>query len=164
MTGGAFLTRIAIAVAFSALTFFIFTYVPANLSSLAGGIFPSSGQPVVKQTLSSLVDPSKPTLGLFLVMMVFAGVLLRGTPEYGLMLALNGLGFALYVYYFFSGGVLDLTATGTALGVGNVAISLVVNASTLMYLFLVPPLLAFAKGRMMLAQGAAGPAVNRQNA
>jgi hypothetical protein len=154
MTGRELMVRIASAIVFSGVTFFIFTYIPANLSWLAGGIFPSSGQPVVKQTLSSLVDPSKPTLGLFLVMLVFAGVLLRGTPQYGLMLSLNGLGFALYVYYFFSGGVLDLRATGSALGVSNVAISLLVNASTLMYLLLIPPLLTFAKGMMMLARGA----------
>jgi hypothetical protein len=148
------MVRLVSAIVFSALTFFVFTYIPANLTSLASGIFPSSGQPVVKQTLSSLVDPSKPTLGLFLVILVFAGVLLRGTPQYGLMLSLNGLGFALYVYYFFSGGVLDLRATGAALGVSNVAISLLVNASTLMYLLLIPPLLTFAKGMMMLARSA----------
>lgn len=122
-----------LAAAFSLLLFY---YLPSNLSAFLS----SRGASL------SAVPQALPTLGLAIAALVFLGLLLRGTAAYGFILIMLGLLFTAYVYVFFNGGRI-----GVQLQAGGAAGEVAIDASTLMYILLVAPVLTVAKGVFIVA-------------
>jgi membrane-bound ClpP family serine protease len=96
------------------------------------------------------VSPTAPTLGLFIVLLVFTGVLLRGTSVYGLLLILNGVAFLPYVYSLFQGGVIRVGAMGDAFGATNANLRLSIDVTLIMVAFMVAPALTIFKGFVLM--------------
>jgi hypothetical protein len=138
--------RFVLALALAILTFVFLIYIPANLPAIASGTFRVTESPFGSEVLRTLVAPTQPTLGLFIVMLVFAGVFFRGTKVYGPILIQNGLAFMLYVYSIFQGGVVHLEVFGSAFGASEAELELSLSVSPLMLLFLIPAALTIMKG------------------
>ena len=139
LSGRALAARLAVAILASAVSLLLFYYVPSNITQLVRATGVSS----------SFVPPELPALGLAIAAFVFLGFLLRGTGAYGVILVLLGLLFAVYVYLFFGGGTVVIEVQPVSASGASGAIA--VNASTLMYILLVAPLLTVVKGLFILA-------------
>jgi hypothetical protein len=146
VTGAGLLLRFIEATALSILTFALLIYLPANLLSITSGTLLVTVSAIRSQALASLISPAQPTLGLFLVMLVFVACVFRGTRVYGPLLIQNGLAFSVYVYSLFQGGQIHLAAIGNVFGATGASLELVVDATILMVLFEVAPLLTILKG------------------
>jgi hypothetical protein len=140
LSGGALAVRLATAVVGAAVSFLLLYYLPANIST----VVPQGASALA----SPLFPPVLPPLGLAITALVFLGFLLRGTGAYGFILLLLGLLFIAYVYILFGGGTIYLQIPSSAAygASGTVA----VNASTLMYILLVAPILTVVKGVFIL--------------
>ena len=154
LSGRRLVLRVIASVTFSALTFAllfspIFFWV---LPSGASAFLLTTRGGLGSKLLSSLISPEAPTLGLFIVMLVFAWVLLRGTKVEGLLTILNGLAFAAYVYALFQGGTIQLEAVGKAFGTSDATLNLSLDATTVMLAFLVPPFLTIARGVALIVR------------
>jgi glucan phosphoethanolaminetransferase (alkaline phosphatase superfamily) len=150
LTGKAIVLRVIEAIFFSMLAFAFFFYVPTVLPSSVSGFVTVTGGGLGSHVLSNLIAPTAPTLGLFIVLVVFAGVVLRGSRVYGPLLVLNGFAFALYVYSIFQGGVIRVQAMGDAFGATNASLSLSLDVTWIMVAFMVPPALAILKGVILI--------------
>jgi len=141
--------RVVSGAVLSALTFVVFYYVPANLASLVSGHLPSSIAPAASNLASALVGSTLPVIGLVLTVLVFLGIVLRGSRPYGMILILTGLLFAAYTYVVMQGGTIGITLSGSLPhgASGNIAI----DVSLLMLLLLIPSLLTIFKGALLLA-------------
>jgi len=135
--------------ALAGLTFLVFYYVPANLASLVSGHLPSSIAPAASNLASALVGSTLPTIGLVLTVLVFLGIVLRGSRPYGMILILTGLLFAAYTYVIMQGGTIGIKLTGNLPhgASGNFTI----DVSLLMLVLLVPSLITVVKGALLLA-------------
>ena len=134
---------------FAALIFLVFSYLPANAPALVSGSLPSSSATAASSVTSALIGSTLPIIGLVLAILVFTGMIVRGSRVYGMVLILIGLLFAAYTYTIFRGGSIGITLpSNLPLGAsGNLAI----DASLLMFVLLVPSLLTVAKGVLLLA-------------
>jgi len=146
ITGKRLIARLILATVISSIAFFLLFYLPQNITTFASGTILVTRSSIGSQVLSSLVSPTQPTLGVFIAMLVFAGVLLRGSRVFGPILIQNGLAFLLYVYSFFQGGIFHFSATGSVFGVAEASLQLSADLTFLMALFLVPTALTIVKG------------------
>lgn len=159
LSAGALALRVVLGAITALVTFVVFYYVPANLPSFASGILGSASSTaggVVSGFLKSLINPDLPTVGLLLTLAVFVGVLIRGTRVYGAVVLANGVLFAAYVYLAFQGGTVSITLPSGL--PSSAAGTIVIGASTLMYVFLLAPILAMVKGALILALPGKGTA------
>lgn len=152
LSSGALALRVVLGAIAALVTFVVFYYVPANLPGFASALL-GSGSSTAGETVSgflkSLINPNLPTVGLLLTVFVFIGVVIRGTRAYGAVVIVDGLLFAVYVYLAFQGGTISISLPSglPSSAAGTVAI----GASTLMYIFLIAPLLTMVKGSLILA-------------
>lgn len=132
----------------SALTFVVFYYVPANLAGFVSGRLPSSIAPAASSLASALVGSTLPTIGLVLTVLVFLGLVSRGSRPYGMILILTGLLFAAYTYIIMQGGTIRIALSGNLPqgASGNFTI----DVGLLMMIFLIPSLLTVVKGALLL--------------
>jgi hypothetical protein len=151
----AILTRVVEAVVFSMLAFVLLFYIPAIVPTGLSGFVNVSGKGIGSSVLSKIIQPTAPSLGLFIVLLVFGATLARGTAVYGPLLVLNGIAFLVYVYSFFQGGVVRVTALGTAFGATGSTLSISLDAWALMAAFMLPPVLTIVKG-LLLSRGGQG--------
>lgn len=138
------------AIAASMVAFILLFYAPTVLPSRISGFVTVTAGALGSQLLSKLIQPTAPTLGLFIVVLVFAGVLSRGSGAYGLMVVLNGLAFLLYVYSLFQGGVVQVEATGDAFGSTQATLDLTISVTLMMLVFMIPPALTVVKGMLLM--------------
>jgi hypothetical protein len=150
MTGKQIVYRMLEAVVLSMLAFVLLFYIPSVLPSTISGFVTVTAGGLGSALLSKLIQPTAPTLGLFVVLLVFAAALLRGTRIYGLLLALNGLAFILYVFSLFQGGTVQVQAVGNAFGASGATLSLSLDLNLMMLAFLVPPILTVVKGFLLM--------------
>ena len=141
--------RVVSGAVLSGLTFAVFYYVPANLASLVSGHLPSSIAPAASSLASAVAGSVLPTIGLVLTVLVFLGVVLRGSRPYGMVLFVTGLLFADYTYIIIQGGTIRITLPGNLPhgASGNFTI----DVSLLMLVLLIPSLLTVVKGALLLA-------------
>jgi hypothetical protein len=149
ISGRGIVLRLLQAVLASMAAFIVLFYLPTVLPSELSGFLVTNGG-LGSQVLHSLISPTAPTLGLFIVILVFTGALLRGSSAYGLLLVLNGLAFVLYVYSLFQGGVIRIQATGNAFGSSNASVSLSLDLTLIMLAFMIPPALTVVKGVILM--------------
>lgn len=142
--------RLAEAIIASMVAFVLLFYIPTILPSRISGFVTVSAGGLGSQLLSKLIQPTAPTLGLFIVVLVFAGVITRGSGAYGLMVLLNGLAYLLYVYSLFQGGVVQAQATGEAFGSTQATLNLSIGLNLMMLAFMVPPALTVVKGLVLM--------------
>lgn len=150
MSGAQLVLRVIEAVVSSMLAFALLFYMPTVLPSRVSGFVSVTAGGIGSALLSGLISPTAPTLGLFIVLFVFAAALLRGSGAYGWLLVLNGVAFSLYVYSLFQGGVVQVRAMGDAFGASDATLALSLNFSLLMAVFLVPPILTVVKGLLLI--------------
>ncbi len=155
LTGAKLALRLALAILLGGLAFVLFYFLPASASSLLGNSLSTAGIPGASGVVSSLINPSLPLIGLAAALFVFLGVLLRGTRIYGPIVIVTGLVFAAYVYTAFQGGTISLTLPPGLQG--NASGTIAINASTLMYLFLLGPVLTILKGVVLTVMKAEEP-------
>lgn len=149
LSSAALALRAAVSIIAFLVTFFLLYYLPTNLSSLASSIAGPSYAPVVEELASSIISPALPDIGLAIAAFTLLGSFFRGTKVYGPLLVVNGALYLSYVYIFFHGGSLSIPIP-SSLG-AKVTGTLIVNLSTLMYIFSIGALLTIVKGAMMLA-------------
>ena len=144
VSGASLALRVVLGVVFGGISFVVFYYLPANLGNFLSSALPAASRAAAAGVASALINPSLPLIGLAAAALVFLGFLLRGTKAYGLILVLNGIVFLAYVYTAFQGGTitLNLPAGLPSSASGNISL----NASNLMLLFLLAPLLTVVKG------------------
>lgn len=150
LSGSAIVLRFFEAALFSMLAFALLFYVPTVIPPNLSGFVNLSGKKIGTSVLSKIIQPTEPSLGLVIVLLVFAGVLARGTNVYGYLVALNGVSFWVYVYSFFQGGVVKVVAVGTAFGASNATLNMSLDATLLMFAFMVPPALTVVKGLLLV--------------
>jgi hypothetical protein len=150
LSGRQIVLRVIEAVVLSMLMFVLFFYLPTALPSEISGFVSVTSGGLGSALLSKLIEPTAPTLGLFIVLLVFAAALVRGTRVYGLLLVFNGLAFVIYVYSLFQGGVVQVQAMGNAFGASGASLGLSLNLNLIMLAFLVPPTLTVVKGFILM--------------
>jgi len=123
--------------------FFIFSYMPSNPNTFMR-LF---GLDFDLQSFFR-INPYIPIIGLGIAASLALGVLLRRAKGEGLANIAGGALIAVYIYLLLDGGVIKIRIPeGLAQGLSaDVTLDLI----TLMYLFLIPPLLTIVKGLLQL--------------
>jgi hypothetical protein len=153
VSGRNIVVRFLLAFLFSMFAFVAFVVLPSRIANLASAFFPLTAGTIGATVASSLIAPSEPTLGLLIVLLMFAGVFLRGTNLYGPLLILNGLVYVVLVYTFFRGGLLDLSALGDVFGAQATRITVTADTRVLMTVLLIGPALTILKGLLLMRRG-----------
>jgi len=148
LSSAALAIRVVSGAVLAGLTFLVFYYVPANLSSLLSPYLPSSYAAAVSSVAAALIGSTLPILGLVLTVLVFLEVVLRGSRPYGIILILTGLLFAAYTYTIMQGGTIAIKLSGNLPqgASGNID----VGVSLMMLVLLIPSLLTVVKGALLL--------------
>jgi len=153
VSGSSLAARLALGVILGALGFLVFYYVPANFLGIASDLAGVEIPPQAAGTLSSLINPALPLVGLALAPAIFLCALFRGTRAYGPLTIALSLLFAAYVFLFFHGGAISLAVPVDQFVGGlpmEVSLSIRVDMAMLMALFLIPPALGVAKGLLLI--------------
>jgi len=116
---------------------FVLHYLPANVSSH------------LATAMSSFVSPTLPLIGLVIVVLIFFDQIFKRTRIEGAFLVVMGAVFAWYTYVIFQGGTLNLNIPSGL--VQNITGNVIVHATLLMWLFILPSLLTIVKGALMLS-------------
>ena len=141
--------RVILAVILAGIDFFIFYvlispkdtfilhYLPANISS------------TLSNTMSSFVSPTLPLIGLVIVSLIFLDQIFKGTRIEGAFMIIMGSIFAWYTYTVFQGGTMNLNIPSGL--IHNISGNIILHATLLMWLFILPSLLSILKGALMLS-------------
>ncbi|MBC7078059.1 MAG: hypothetical protein H5T92_07125 [Synergistales bacterium] len=153
VSGASLAARVALGTILGGLAFLAFYYVPANFLGIASNMAGVEIPPQAAGTISSLIEPALPFVGLALAPAIFLCALFRGTKAYGPLTIALSLLFAAYVFLFFHGGAISVAAPVDQF-VGDtpmeVSLSIRVDMAMLMALFMVPPALGVAKGVLLM--------------
>lgn len=137
--------RIVGAVATFIAYFILLAYLPANI----GGIASYAG---IGIDISSIIriNQNLPIVGVIIAAAAAGGVLFRGSRLAGVFSIIMGLALILYIYLILNGGIVELRMPEGI--VPNLSLKVMLDMTTLMYLFMIPPLLIVVKGIVKLTR------------
>lgn len=132
--------------------FLLFSFAPEQITEMIGELARNAPEGV-GAALSGLISPALPIVGLALVPVIFLCALFRGTKAYGPLTIALSLLFAAYVLVGFHFGSVSLQMPGPSLGEGGPSsLSVAVDISGLMALFLIPPIIGLVKGVLLIVK------------
>jgi len=123
----------------------IFYYIPSNLISVAKLFTADVNLPDL-----FTVSPLVPIIGLGIATSHSLGVFFRKTRAEGVATIAGASLLALYIYYLLNGGIISIKIPEGL--IQNVSIRAVIDLTTLMQLFLIPPALSIIKGILKLLE------------
>lgn len=104
----------------------------------------------LNQIIPQLIPLTLPLIGLAVTVLAPVAVILKGTKAYGPLTILLGLTLTAYVYTMLQGG--SITITTPTLPPLHLQAAVGITMHTLMYLFLLPPILTVIKGVLITVQ------------
>lgn len=140
--------RVIYAVILASIDIFIFYILISPNDTLLRRFLPASISSHLTTALSSFVSPTLPLIGLAMAALIFLDTIFKQTRIEGAFVMITGGLFAWYTYAIFDGGTMNLAIPSGL--VQNVTGNITIQASLIMWLFILPSLLTAVKGALML--------------
>lgn len=142
-----FIGRIIVAIILAGIDFFFLYILISPSSSFVENLMPASLAPFFT-AMHKFIPPTLPIIGLAIAFLIFFDQIFKQTKiEGGFVIVMSSL-FAWYAYNVFQGGTMHITIPAGL--VQNVTGAIIVNATLIMWMLILPSLLSIVKGALML--------------
>jgi len=137
----------------AAFCFILLYYIPANLPSLIYSY--GLRDEMIINLVKGLINPMVPAIGLAVATLELISAIMRGSKIYGPITIILGVLLAFYFYLLFQQGTIVIPLSGTIYP--GLSGSIIVQASTLMLLFMLPGIFTILKGTLVTLQSTRSP-------